>query len=257
MQEVKRYDEMPEEQEAVRTTIVGGRPPGPGKRNDSVPRGIEALVKKAAVDTAFYARLLAERSGAAQIIGLVLDPAEAMMLDNIPEAQLITIVHNTRVKEKHVSAFMGYAAAAMLAALGVSAGVTANADATEPPADDKTGEYYEPIETRFAIQPDDEYLEAKLREGGAIEGFVEAINGKIVPGALVQVLGTDFTATADEDGYFKIEGLPPGTYTLEARDDEGAEINTTTVTVVAGKITDVVFPNLSHMKATGSRPDLP
>jgi hypothetical protein len=37
------------EQPAIRTTIVGWRPPGPGKDVGSVPRGIEVLVKKAAV----------------------------------------------------------------------------------------------------------------------------------------------------------------------------------------------------------------
>jgi|GEM_PF-1218437 len=37
------------EQPAVRTTIVGERPPGPGKGVGSVPRGIKVLVKKAAV----------------------------------------------------------------------------------------------------------------------------------------------------------------------------------------------------------------
>jgi len=39
----------PTEQPAVRTTIVGGRPPGSGKGIGSVPRGIEVLVKKTAV----------------------------------------------------------------------------------------------------------------------------------------------------------------------------------------------------------------
>ncbi|MCP4231568.1 MAG: hypothetical protein GY771_15670, partial [bacterium] len=41
------------EREAVRTTIVGGRPPGSGKSNGSIPRGIEVLVKKASVDAVF------------------------------------------------------------------------------------------------------------------------------------------------------------------------------------------------------------
>ena len=36
----------PLEQESVRTTIVGGRPPGSGKPMGNVPRGIEVLLKK-------------------------------------------------------------------------------------------------------------------------------------------------------------------------------------------------------------------
>lgn len=38
------------EQEAVRTAIVGGRPPGSGTRVGAIPRGVEVLVKKASVD---------------------------------------------------------------------------------------------------------------------------------------------------------------------------------------------------------------
>ena len=39
----------PLEQPAVVTTIVGGRPPGAGLPIGTVPRGIEVLVKRAAV----------------------------------------------------------------------------------------------------------------------------------------------------------------------------------------------------------------
>ena len=46
------------EQEAVRTTIVGGRPPGCGQPVGQIPRGIEVLVKKAAVDPEFKTLLL-------------------------------------------------------------------------------------------------------------------------------------------------------------------------------------------------------
>ena len=111
----------PAEQPAVRTTIVGGRPPGPGKGVGSVPRGIEVLVKKAAVDPEFRALLLAERSAAAAEIGLELSEAEAAMLDGVPAVQLEGIIANTTVSPKLKPAFMGRAAAVMLAALGVSA----------------------------------------------------------------------------------------------------------------------------------------
>jgi hypothetical protein len=77
------------EKEAVRTTIVGGRPPGNGRSTGAVPRGIEVLVKKAAVDLEFRELLLEQRGGAAAAIGLELDPAEAAMLSAIPREQLI------------------------------------------------------------------------------------------------------------------------------------------------------------------------
>jgi hypothetical protein len=62
-----------------------------------VPRGIEVLVKKAAVDPAFRELLLARRAEAASEIGLALEPAEAAMLDAIPAAQLEAIIARTTV----------------------------------------------------------------------------------------------------------------------------------------------------------------
>jgi len=84
------------------------------------PRGIEILVKKASVDRAFRLHLLAERSSAAARIGLELDSAEAAMLDAIPEAQLLAIIEKTKVAPLLRPNFMGYAATAMLAAVGLA-----------------------------------------------------------------------------------------------------------------------------------------
>ena len=109
------------EQPAVKTTIVGGRPPGPGKGVGEIPRGIEVLVKKASVDADFRALLLEERSEAAASIGLTLEPAEAMMLDAVPAAQLEAIIGHTTVSPERRRAFLGKAAAVMLAALGAAA----------------------------------------------------------------------------------------------------------------------------------------
>ena len=108
------------EQQAVVTTIVGGRPPGAGQPVGQIPRGIEVLVKKAAVDSDFRALLLEKRADAAAEIGLSLDPAEAMMLSAVPAAQLEAIVARTEVPEEHRRTFLGRAAAAMLATLGVA-----------------------------------------------------------------------------------------------------------------------------------------
>jgi len=112
----------PGEPEAVRTTIVGGRPPGGGKGVGDVPRGVEVLVKKAAVDPTFKKILLEKRADAAEAIALKLEPAEAAMLDAVPLPQLEATVANTKVSPKLRPAFLGYAAGAMLAAL--TAGVT-------------------------------------------------------------------------------------------------------------------------------------
>jgi hypothetical protein len=106
------------EQETVRTTIVGGRPPGAGKPLGNVPRGIEVLIKKAAVDPQFRPLLLEKRAKAAKTIGLELRPSEIAMLAGIPQAQLEAIISRTRVDAKLRPILMGAAAAVMLVALG-------------------------------------------------------------------------------------------------------------------------------------------
>jgi hypothetical protein len=113
--------ERPEEREAVRTTIVGGRPPGSGRSTSAIPRGIEVLVKKASVDPAFRALLLETRAEAAGSIGLALDPAEAAMVAAVPREQLEAIIDATSVPAEQRRAFLGKVAAAMLAVVGVGA----------------------------------------------------------------------------------------------------------------------------------------
>ena len=110
----------PGEAETVRTTIVGGRPPGGGANVGDVPRGVEVLIKKAAVDPAFKKMLLEKRTEAAKAIALKLEPAEAAMLEAVPEAQLKAIVANTKVSPSLRPAFLGYAGGVMLAALGTA-----------------------------------------------------------------------------------------------------------------------------------------
>jgi hypothetical protein len=97
----------------------------------SIPRGVEVLVKKAAVDPAFKKLLVEKRAEAAEVIALKLEPAEAAMLAAVPEAQLRAIVANTKVSPNVRPAFLGYAAGVMLAALGAT--TTACDDPTSPP----------------------------------------------------------------------------------------------------------------------------
>jgi TonB family protein len=102
-------------------------PDSPG----AIPRGIEVLIKKAAVDPAFKKLLLEKRAGAADAIGLKLTAAEQAMLAAVPLSQLEGIVAHTRVAAKSRPAFLGYAAGAMLAALG--AAVIVSHKKTPPP----------------------------------------------------------------------------------------------------------------------------
>ena len=143
------HEERPSEQEAVRTTIVGGRPPGSGKAVGPIPRGIEVLVKKAAVDPDFKQVLMAKRADAAYEINLKLEPAEIAMLNAVPPAQLDTIIANTEVADLSRAAFLGRAAAVMLAALGVS---TMDTSAQEGPP--VTGSRPDPTPPKPDPKPD-------------------------------------------------------------------------------------------------------
>lgn len=128
----------PEEAEAVRTTIVGGRPPGSGQTIGDVPRGVEILIKKAAVDPTFKKLLLENRARAAEAIALTLSAAEEAMLEAVPEAQLHAIVANTKVSPGLRPAFLGCAAGVMLAALG-GAGCKSRAPENTPYPPPSTG----------------------------------------------------------------------------------------------------------------------
>ncbi len=110
----------PVEQMAVKTTIVGGRPPGPGKSVGDSPRGIEVLVKKASIDREFKELLLEKRADAAKKIDLSLGPPEIAMLDAVPAAQLEAIISKTTVRPRQRKAFLGKVAALMIVALGAS-----------------------------------------------------------------------------------------------------------------------------------------
>ncbi len=82
-----------------------------------IPRGIEVLVKKAAVDPDFRERLIEERVAAAADIDLQLEPAEAAMLNSIPRNQLERTIDGTTVPQQLRNVFLGHVAALMLATL--------------------------------------------------------------------------------------------------------------------------------------------
>ena len=105
------------EQDAVFTTIVGGRPPGSGTKVGAIPRGIEVLVKKASVDPEFRQILLEKRGEAAKEIELELTEAERNTLSSIPAEQLEKIIDNTKVRPEHRVIFLGNVGKLMLAAV--------------------------------------------------------------------------------------------------------------------------------------------
>lgn len=81
------------------------------------PRGIEVLLKKAAVDAEFCERLKRDRHEAANLIGLSLEEIETNILRSIPTGQLDALIRQTVVPEEHRETFRGNDAAAMSAIL--------------------------------------------------------------------------------------------------------------------------------------------
>ncbi len=224
---------------------------------NSISRGIEVLVKKAAVDPAFKKMLLEKRAEAAEPIALKLEPAEAAMLNAVPEAQLKAIVANTKVSPSLRPAFLGYAAAAMLAALATGAYAddpdewemrTTGIDPEIPP---KT--YDRDINNPQEIDvPDD---------AGVVAGFVFDENNQPIQGVLVIVKEAKLYTSTAEDGSFVIKNVPPGTYLIKASrvgyDEhilENVEITVQTITSLKFLL---VEDNPGTTYITGIRPDLP
>jgi len=151
---------------AVRTTIVGGRPPGSGVPLGAVPRGVEILIQKAAVDPEFKALLLEKRSAAAAEIELILQPAEAVMLDSVPAEQLEAIIAGTKVPEKTRRALLGTVTVATLAALGVISFCTPTTRGIQPDVPPTTGTDTQPAPEPRDSEVGTDRLDPRMRTRG-------------------------------------------------------------------------------------------
>jgi hypothetical protein len=254
-EDVKRTAEQP----AVRTTIVGGRPPGPGKGVGAVPRGIEVLVKKAAVDEEFKALLLAERSAAADAIRLELSGTETAMLDSVPIAQLEAIIANTTVSPKIKPAFMGRAAAVMLAALGASTYAYSEVenDSSDLSIFNKAPFTKNADDSGNTVDFSEEKVEPNTTTG-IIKGFVKSETGLPLEGALIVIKGNGYRdkTVSDENGYYFFESVPVGYYDVKASRRGYSEMSAIGVKVVEGLIANVGLTLFAEI-STGIRPDIP
>jgi acyl carrier protein len=172
------------------------------------PQGIEVLVKKASVDAEFKALLLAERAEAAEAIGLGLEPEEAAMLAAVPAAQLEAIIGQTTVPQEHRRAFLGKAAAAMLAALAATdAGLASGGIGLKGIQPDRPPKSPNPREVR-GIRPDVPPEPAKLpsrAEAFVIDVIAKTLGLRPDEVARRSALVRDLDATPQQQATIRLE----------------------------------------------------
>jgi hypothetical protein len=102
----------------------------------------------------------------------------------------------------------------------------------------------------------------KVSQDGRVQGIVQdGRRGRGLSEVLVEVLETGALATTDSEGRFLLQGLAPGTYTLEVR-NPGVVPQKLTVQVIAGLTPEVSFevrsipPTLEEIDVTTARPRL-
>ena len=245
----------PGEPEAVRTTIVGGQPPGSGRRVGAVPRGVEVLVKKAAVDPAFKKILLEKRAAAAEAIALKLQPAEAAMLEAVPETQLRAIVANTKVSPSLRPAFLGYAAGVMLAALGTATacgGADVSPDVTRGIEPDIPPVIPDPAETPGTGEINEDIVVAA--DAGVATGIVTDNEGNPLRDAMVSVVGTNRFALTNAEGRYYITPVPAGVFAVEVFSTEYGSIERTDVKILSGFTTILTFQYTTPPLETPAEP---
>lgn len=78
---------------------------------------------------------------------------------------------------------------------------------------------------------------------GTIDGTVSDSAGAVIPGATVTIRGNAFrrTVTSNDDGFFRVLAVPPGSYTVTAKANGFADSDATSATVTLGKATPVNF----------------
>lgn len=78
---------------------------------------------------------------------------------------------------------------------------------------------------------------------GSIEGVVKDTTGAVIPGASIKIDGNAFsrTATANDEGFYRVLAVPPGEYTITASSNNFSNSEPTKATIVLGKATPVDF----------------
>jgi len=192
-----------------RHTIVGGRPAGITERGKGIPRSMEVLIKKAAIDEKFFEDLLAKRALLADELRIPLDPSERAMLTAIPDVQLRQIIRHTNVPETQKPFLIAGSTAALLALLAqlTFAPLSAKAEnANASPGTQVTQtEEYPNMGTEGGIRSDaNDFDYDRTVSGGILPDVPEPRE----PDDIIYVPASDplpFTLGTDEDPILKSE----------------------------------------------------
>ena len=82
---------------------------------------------------------------------------------------------------------------------------------------------------------------AEINPGKISGQILDGINRSNIDNANVILIGTDLGAASNLDGRFSIDGIPPGTYHLQASALGYASHSKTEVSVLPGKTTEIKF----------------
>jgi hypothetical protein len=184
---------------------------------EEIPRGVEVLVKKAAVDPAFKKMLVEKRAKAADDIALKLSPAEAAMLDAVPAA----LGAATYAKEPAESEMR-----------------TTGVDAETPPKAETAEDIILPADT------------------GIIEGIVYDQNRDPISGTTVKIVHTKYEAITGSAGKFRFIAVPVGKYEIKASRVGFSSAKRINIEVREGAITTATFM-LQSMPVGGIYHDRP
>ena len=115
-----------------RRTIVGSRPPEPRGALPPVPTGIQRLLRMAALDASFMARLLELRGDIAAAADVELSATEKAILRAIPSDQIVAMVENLPPPAAPRREFLRQSAASAVVLLGGAALAACEACSSPP-----------------------------------------------------------------------------------------------------------------------------
>jgi len=121
----------------VKTTIVGGQPPGNERAPGGIPVGVEELLSMAAVEPEFAQALMERPEETIQASGVALTESEQAILKSVGPGNLAAMIDGVRgvMPDEQRRDFLGRSAAAvLLLASGVGSGAAACDWGMRPPA---------------------------------------------------------------------------------------------------------------------------